>query len=148
MNAGILTQEEAERLISMLKKSLINEMYFPSKGKSKEFEVQGDGKGDSFTVGVYRGKINGEKYNFSARIKINNTMLLELHVSENGIHKNPDGTKIVGNHWHIYTEKYGRTYAIPAAQIESPKFVENTLAFLDRFNVINKPQVLFQPELL
>lgn len=39
-----LTNEEAESLLKMLKKSLTAEINFPSKGESVEFEVIGDNK--------------------------------------------------------------------------------------------------------
>lgn len=64
------------------------------------------------------------------------------------MHANPDGKKITGSHWHIYSEEYGRTVAFPAENIISENFIENTIMFLDKFNVIEKPNISFQPELI
>lgn len=143
-----ITQEEAERLLNMMKKSLSDCINFPERGEQIEFEVCGDTKKDLFITKIYRGKINSKKYEMGARIKKNNILLLELHISPGNIHSNPDGTKIIGSHWHIYTEEFGRRFAYPAEDIESDKFVENTILFLDKFNVIEKPSINYQLELL
>ena len=148
VSGGKITQAEAEKLIKMLKRTLSDTVYFPTRGKTKEFEVQGENKGHLFSISIYRGKINGEKYNINARIKLNNIMLLELHVGDTLIHKNPDGEKIVGSHWHVYHENYGRSYAVKAENIKCADFVQNTVDFLIRFNVVERPKVLFQPELI
>ena len=75
-------------------------------------------------------------------------MLLELHINPTTVHYNPDGEKIISSHWHIYTEEYGRLYAFPADNIQSDAFVENTIAFLTRFNVVEQPTIHYQLELL
>lgn len=114
---------------------------FPEQGTNIEFQVIGDTQKDIFTIRIYRGKINLKKYEVSARIFWNNVMLLELHIDPGKIHINPDGTKIAGSHWHIYTEKYGRKMAFPADDIQSDQFVRNTILFLDKFHVIEKPHI-------
>lgn len=143
-----VSQKEAESLLKMLKKTLVSEIEFPSKRETVEFEVVGEQKTDVFTIHIYRGKINRLKYNLGARITKNNTMLLELHIGSSNKHMNPNGEIVVGNHWHIYTEKYGRSWAYPAEDIQNDRFVENTIAFLDRFNVIEKPNIYFQYEII
>lgn len=148
MSAVKLTDAEARRLLEMTKRSLIAEMSFPSCGGTKEFDVVGDTKKDVFSVNIYRGKIQPFKYNIGARIKKNGIMLLELHINPSNVHYNPDGKKISGSHWHIYTEEYGRAYAFPADDIKNDEFVENTIAFLTRFNVIEQPNITYQLELL
>lgn len=148
MNAVKLTQDEAKRLLDMTKRSLIAEMNFPTRGKTKEFDVIGDTKKDVFSINIYRGKINAFKYDMGARIKKNGIMLLQLHINPSNVHVNPNGQKITGSHWHIYTEQYGRTFAFPADDINSDEFVDNTISFLNRFNVIEKPEILFQLEIL
>ncbi len=142
-----LTQDEADELLNMLKKTMLDSINFPQMGKSIEFDVIGASKKDMFTIKIYRGTIDREKYDTGARIKKNDIPLLELHINKNKIHLNPDGSKIVGPHWHIYTEEYGRRMAFPAENIESDKFIENTMMFLDRFNVIEKPSINYQLEL-
>lgn len=143
-----LTQEEADKLLNMLKTALIEEINFPSKGASFEFDIQGDSKKDIFTAKIYRGKINRFKYELGARIKKDGIMLLELHINPGNIHTNPDGQKLIGSHWHIYSEKYGRAYAFPAENIQSDDFVKNTKLFLENFHLVEIPHINFQMELL
>lgn len=141
-----LSQEEADTLLNMVKKSLSENIDFPSKGNSLEFDLIGDTKKELFTAKIYRGKINSLKYEMGARIKKDGILLLELHINPGKVHPNPDGTKIIGSHWHIYTEEYGRQFAFPAENVQSDKFVENTILFLKRFNVIECPTINFQLE--
>lgn len=148
MSADKLTQEEAQRLLEMIKRSLIDEINFPMRGNTKEFDVVGDTKADVFSINIYRAKIQPFKYNMGARIKKNGIMLLELHINPTTVHYNPDGEKITGSHWHVYTEGFGRTYAFHADDIEADKFVENTIAFLEKFNVVERPNIIYQLEIL
>ena len=143
-----ITQAEADRLLKMLKRALISEISFPTKGESVEFHVAGDSKQDIFAINIFRGKINRFKYNIGARIVKNGILLLELHINPSNVHPNPDGNKITGNHWHIYSEEYGRLWAFPAENIDSEQFVENTMLFLKKFNVIESPTINLQMEFL
>lgn len=143
-----ITQAEADKLLNMLKHSLINEIIFPEKGNSTEFNVRGSSTKDILAIKIYRGRINHNKYEIGARIIKNNVMLLELHINPGKPHQNPDGTKLIGSHWHIYTEEYYRSLAFPADDIQSDDFVNNTILFLDKFNVIDKPTIHYQLELL
>lgn len=147
MAAPEISQEEAERLICMLKDALVQAFEFPLMGNKREFEVEGIDSKDLFIISIYRGNINSLKYNISARIKLNNILLMELHINDTGVHLNPDGSKIKGSHWHIYSEKYGRKEAFPAEDFRSDDFVENTIAFLNKFNVINKPKIVYQGQI-
>ncbi len=142
-----ITQSEAERLLNMLKKTLIAAISLPERSKATSFDAKGETITDLFTIKIYRGKINKEKYEIGARIKYKGLLLLELHINPGNVHINPDGTKITGSHWHIYTEEYGLKMAYPAEDLNSNSFVENTLLFFDRFNLIEKPMVLYQTEL-
>lgn len=148
MGAEKITKEEAEKLIKMMKKSLVDAIEFPSRGKTQEFDVVGDTKKDVFTINVFRGKIKAYKYNFGARIKKNGVLLLELHINDSAVHINPNGEKIIGNHWHIYTEEYGRDFAFLADDIQNELFVENAIMFLEKFNVVEKPTIIQQVEMI
>ena len=139
-----LSRAEAERLIQMLKKALIDSFNFPEMDGKNTFQVQGDKASDMFTISVFRGKINAKKYSFNAIVSKNGTVLLGLDVSDTGAHLNPDGKKICGSHWHIYTEEHGRRFAVEAPDVNSDEFVENTIKFLDAFNVIKKPMINYQ----
>lgn len=125
-----LTNEEAKRLINMLKKTLTDDIHFPEKRQKEAFQVQGSSKHDIFTISIYRGAISATKYNFNALIAKNGIMLLELHVGDTLQHMNPDGEKISGSHWHIYNEKFGRAFAYEACDLNSSDFMSNTLLFL------------------
>lgn len=148
MSETKLTNDEAKKLLEMLKRSLVTDINFPDCGGKAKFDVVGTTKKDVFSIDIYRGKINPYKYDIGALIKKNGTMLLQLHINPTNVHTNPNGQKIIGNHWHIYTEEYGRAFAFPAENIQSDEFVENTIAFLVKFNVIEKPNILFQLKLL
>ena len=127
---------------------MVDSISFPEKGKSEEVEVKAVSTNEVFTIRIYRGKVNREKYNLGAIIQKHGLPILELHIGPANRHTNPDGTIIEGSHWHIYSEQYGRTQAFPADDIESDRFVDNTIAFLEKFNVIEKPEVYFQLETL
>ena len=148
MDATKLTQAKAQRLLEMVKRSLIAEIEFPTRGKTVEFDVKGDTKRDIFSVNIYRGRIQPLKYNIGARIRKNGIMLLELHINATSVHSNPDGEKICGSHWHVYREEFGRNYAFPADDFRDDAFVKNTIVFLTRFNVIEQPNILYQNEIL
>lgn len=75
-------------------------------------------------------------------------MLLELHINPGKPHINPNGEKIVGSHWHIYTEEFGRKQAFLADDLHSDHFVENTILFMEKFNIVEKPTINYQLELI
>lgn len=138
MGQGTITDDEARKMLEMLKSLFEDELNFPLPGKKLEFEAVGENKRDLFVVSIFRGNIQSAKVNIGARIKVNGVMLLELHLNPTNVHQNPDGRKITGSHWHIYTEEYGRSMAYEAEDIKSDNFVENTLAFLKRFRFLYK----------
>ena len=74
--------------------------------------------------------------------------LLSLDVDDAAEHRNPDGQKISGSHWHIYTEEYNRALAFPAENIESENFVENSLLYFKKINLIHPPQVNDQSSMI
>lgn len=148
LSAQKLSDAEARQLLEMTKRSLIEEINFPTSGNAQEFDVVGDTKKDVFTINIFRGKIQPRKYNIGARIKKNGILLLELHINPTNVHINPDGEKLCSSHWHIYSEQYGRAYAFPADDIQDDAFVDNTISFLSKFNVIEQPEIHYQLELL
>lgn len=141
-----LTQEEADRLISMLKEALIEQINKPDPGKRVNFDVQGDTRRDLFNVDIFRGRRARNKVNYNARVKVNNILLLELHINATNRHRNPDGEVITGSHWHIYKEGYGTSIAFPALELSDKAFVENAVTFLQKFNVIKRPFITEQTE--
>lgn len=142
-----LTQEEADRLISMLKEALIEQINAPDPGERIYFDVKGDTSHDLFNIDIFRGRKALNKVNYNARIKINNVTLLELHINATNRHRNPDGEVITGSHWHIYKEGFGTSFAFPALELSDKDFVENAIAFLKKFNVIKRPKITEQTEM-
>lgn len=142
-----ISQQDIDALLKMIKKSLVDSVTFPEKGTKEEFEVASVTDESLFKVSIFRGSINSLKYNIGAHIAKNGIPLLELHVEPSNRHYNPDGKVIEGSHWHVYSEEYGTRLAFPAENIESEEFENNTLLFLDKFNVIEKPKVYYQCEL-
>lgn len=140
-----LTDQEARDLIAMLKNSMSKAITFPAGGKKKEFEVIGEKKRDVFVISVFRGTINVHKCNIGGRTK-SGVMLMELHIGDTLKHKNPDNEVLTGTHLHLYTQEHGRDYAIKFNP-QDESLVENCIEFMDRFNIINKPRILYQTEL-
>ena len=147
METTKITQSEAERLLAMIKRVFKKNIDFPEKGKHIEFDAVGNTNRDVFAIQIYRGKRNAQKYNIGARIKKNGILLLELHVNATNVHINPGGERITGSHWHIYTEEYGRLQAFPA-DIENDAFIETSIKFLKKFNVIDEPNIRYQATLI
>ena len=143
-----LTQQEADEMIAMLKHTLEDVVNIPERGKKTTFQVEGTSKRDNFTIQIFRGAINRLKYDIGARITVAGVPLLELHINPSNKHSNPDGSTIIGSHWHIYSEQYGRSFAIEAEDIQSDQFIENTLLLLHRFNVVECPDIQMQAELI
>lgn len=148
MKNPTLTTEEAERLINLLKTSLITAINLPEGGREEQFDVEAETEKRVFTINIFRGRINRNKYNLSARIKVDGTVLLELHVNPTNRHYNKDSAEpIVGSHWHIYREE-DPWFAVPAEDVNSDDFVHNTILFLQRFHVTeNFPEIYEQEKL-
>ncbi len=144
MNKQFLSQEDAEKLLALLKDTLVDNITFPQKGETEKFEVCSKNTNDVFCIQIYRGRIKTTKYNINALIEKNGILLLELHIGETLKHVNPDGSIIEGSHWHVYSEQYDRRQAYIAENLNSDDFVGNTILFLDRFNVIKKPNIYVQ----
>ena len=131
-----LSTEEAKKLIEELKRRVTqNTLTFPSKGQKLEFEVYGENNSNKFTINITRSNINKEKCNYQGRTTINSTPLMRLDITD-GTHVNSDGTKIVGNHLHIYNEDTEMKDAIPFDITKSDLF-EYCLEFFKKFNIID-----------
>lgn len=134
--ADVMSQEEAERLISLMKKLLEQDARGLDPGEKHRYPVDSIEENEHFLVQINRGRIRESKYNYCAKILSGSTVLLELHINPTKKHQNPDGEIIAGNHWHVYQEGYGIRYAYPAGDIQSDDFVSSTLTFLKRFHVV------------
>ena len=143
MDKPLLTQEEADLLLNLMKKSIDEYLSLPNSGDSTEISVSGIDTNDIFKISIFKSKI-ANKINFGARVSKNNVMLLELHINPTNIHPNPDGEKIIGNHWHIYKEGYNTRWAFPAEDIKNNNFIDITMKYLEKFNVVETPYIDFK----
>ena len=135
---------EIERLLNLLKRALVDSITLPEKRERIDFDVEAKTGKEKFKISIYRGNVNREKYDYNALVLADNIPLLQLHINPSNKHINPDGKEIIGNHWHIYDEEYGRKVAFEASDINADDFIEVTLRFLDKFNVLEKPQIFQQ----
>ena len=142
-----LTQKEADMLINMLKKTVEKEINFPCGKGRVEFDVTGDRREDIFAVNIQRKGINAGGATYQGRVRTNGVILMRLDVNPTGVHTNPDGDKITGTHIHIYTEKYGDSWAIPF-DVESMDLYQLCHTFFGRFNVVEPPKMNQQLTLL
>ena len=139
----MLTQKEADMLIDMLKKTVEEEISFPSGKGRVEFNVTGDRREDMFVINISRKGINATGATYQGRVRTSGVLLMRLDVNPTAVHPNPDGEKIEGTHLHIYTEKHDMGYAIPF-DIESKDLYQLCFSFFERFTIVEPPTVMQQ----
>ncbi|KFI54683.1 DUF6978 family protein [Bifidobacterium callitrichos] len=133
-----LSQQDAERLIKEIKKSVDRLVIMPAPGEqNRQFHVRSESDDEDFTIALFRGKRNPNKHSIAARITHSEVVLMRLCV-EGTPHTNPGGSKIGRTHLHVYHEGVDDRVAYPI-DIDSPDFVEDTVMLLDRFHVVRKP---------
>lgn len=136
INRGdIMTQEEAEELINILKELYTKCLKIPFPSQTLEYECKAVSEKSLFLINVYRSGRNNKKCTFQARTKGKNEVLMRLDVNPSP-HRNPDNTMIYGSHLHIFKEGYGMTYAFPF-DVEDDNLTSNFIQFLNHFNVIH-----------
>ena len=135
-----LTQKEADMLIDMLKRTVINEIAFPSSRGRVEFDVVGDRREDIFAINISRKGINAAGASYQGRVRISGIILMRLDVNPTAVHTNPNGERITGNHLHIYTEEYDMSYAI-SFDINNKDLYILCYSFFERFNIVEPPSV-------
>lgn len=124
MDLEKLTDNEVNMLIDEIKTSLTNiSINIPLVGKYKmDMKVTGKTSNLVYSFHAYRGRIEN-KYSMHIRFKETNAHLVRLCINGSA-HHNSDGTKVSGNHIHIYrfNGKYPESYAYP---LEDYEFDEN-----------------------
>lgn len=131
-----ISTAEAIELINLLKKLYQEDaITLPKHGNKAEFIVNSISNNEKFIVNINHANINISKYSLQGRTFDGNIPLLRLDITPNGVHQNHDGTKIYGNHLHIYSEKYGITDAIPF-NIKNSNYKNYCLSFFKKFNII------------
>lgn len=142
-----MTTKEAIELIDMMKERVSEStLEFPKIGAKLEFDVLAKREGKKFIVSIKRGRINKKKCTYQGRTYLNNIPLLRLDIT-NSFHINSDGTKISGNHLHIYNEETEMRDAIPF-NINDEDLYKCCLEFFRKFNIIqDNYEILYQMEL-
>ena len=143
----MLTQKEADMLIGMLKKTVAQEIEFPSAPGRVQFEAVGERRENRFVVNISRKGINNEGATYQGREKYKGIILLRLDVNSSGTHVNPlSREKITGTHLHVYTEEFEMKETVPF-DVNNQDLYQLCFSFFDKFNIIEKPIVIEQQKL-
>ena len=142
-----LTTEDAKKIIDALKEKVNDSnLVFPTLGKKIEFDVFVKEEGSKCIVNICRGSIDKNKCTYQGRTYVNSIPLLRLDIT-NSPHINSDGTKIMGNHLHIYNEESEMQNAIPF-DINRSDLYEYCLEFFKKFNIIQDNwSIIYQKEI-
>lgn len=139
---GTLTQDEANKLINMLKRTVEERIVFPNQKGSLSFSVIGERENNKFVVNIDRKGRKAEKCTYQGRVYQSNQILMRLDIDPNGRHTNPDGEIIRGNHLHIYHELYDMRFATPF-DINDTDLYNTCYTFFEKFNIIQPPTVFY-----
>lgn len=142
-----MTTKEAKELIDMLKERVSQTtLEFPRVGNKLEFDVYAKKERTKFIINITRGSINKNKCTYQGRTHINSIPILRLDITDS-FHINSDGTKISGNHLHIYNEDTEMREAIPF-DIKNADLYDYCLEFFKKFNLIQENAgILYQMEM-
>ena len=155
----MLTQEEADALITMQKKRKTDERYdFPLGGESLTIPVVSTDEQEEFLIDISRGRIRLTKCTYQERYRATN-ILVRLDI-DGPPHTNPavdsvplaflepySGHTIECPHLHLYVEGYMDKWAIPAPSDKFPDAdnLNRTLNdFFDYCNVIERPHITYR----
>ena len=143
-----LTQEEANKLIESLKKYVEqNKLTFPEAKKELIFFVFADKTNDKFKISIQRKGINRDSCSYVGVKKPDNIALMRLDIGNTHRHKNPSNDEVlVGSHLHIYTEEYYDKEAIPF-DVNNKNLYQLCYDFFERFNIVEYPNIIYEPDL-
>lgn len=68
------------------------------------------------------------------KLSTEEAQMIRIDINPNGMHMNTDGTKIAGNHIHIYNEITEMEDAIPFEE-NNEDLYKLCMIFFDRFNI-------------
>ena len=148
MNDCKLSTEEAKELIELIK-NIIGEksIEFPKTGENLELYVDAINTKDKFIINIRRSKDNSKKCTYQGRTKINNIPLMRIDIGSNLVHMNTDGTKIKGNHIHIYNEITEMEDAIPFEE-NNENLYKLCMIFFDKFNILkDEVDIIYQEQI-
>ena len=104
------SQQEADALRDIQKEFLQAEPIILTDHFNVNRELISIDRQESFVLTLRQGRIDLKKITYNTR-HICGIVLVRLDITQ-GQHTNPDGTKIIGPHIHVYTEGYGDCVAI------------------------------------
>ena len=138
----MLTEAEVRDLINEIKKLVEREtIYLPSRGENlQKNAVSTINKHNQFKIDIFRGRIDGDRYNFHARYANTNTPILRIDLGE-VVHKNPDGNKISGPHMHVYKDGLEINHAIPF-DVANKDITDICVEFFYEINIIDNPSIV------
>jgi hypothetical protein len=138
-----LTQEEAEKLMSMEKRAADQkEWTFPGPAERIIVPLVSADKRENFLLDVTRYQIKLTKATFQNRARVA-IILYRLDI-DGAPHRNPDGQEIPCPHLHEYREGYGDKWAIPAPAEKFPNTADlfSTLySFMGYCNITEPPLI-------
>ena len=142
MDFDNLQDEEVQQIVQLLKHPK-NQMNFDEAynklltlfGKLKIDESIIDEHEDiEFMLNVYRGRIEESRFSLHLRFKEYHHHLVRIDIHPSNNHINPDNTKVIGSHIHIYSNEFEPrdSVAIPINESDFP-LVENLLDAFHKF---------------
>lgn len=138
-----LTQDEADKLMSMEKRSADGrEWLFPAPGDRIAIPLTSLDKRENFMLDVTRAQIKLTKATYQNRARAA-IILLRLDL-DGPPHRNPDGVDIPCPHLHVYREGFGDKWAIPApvARYQNTLDLFSTFdAFMQQCNITELPRI-------
>jgi hypothetical protein len=138
-----LTQEEADKLIAMEKRSAdTKERLFPAPGESIAIPLVSLDKRESFMLDVTRARIRITKANYQHRARAA-IVLMRLDL-DGAPHRNPDGEEIPCPHLHVYREGWGDKIAIAAPIDRYPNtsdLFSTFESFMQQCNITDPPRI-------
>ncbi len=145
----MLTQDDAEKLMGVLKKIIDPQLFrFPDTGGA-ELDIVSKDERESFPTNINRGQKNPSKTSYNLRYKSpENPVIYRLDINGSK-HRNPDGQEIPCPHLHIYRENHEDTWAIPAPGdiARSTKPAEALIDFLRFCNIMNTSAIAIDGDL-
>lgn len=136
--AQILSQAEADALISMPKRKVLDETIRLSLDTKINFKVVGEDALNKFVIDV---EIKGSLktgLSIQGRLDTTNIVLMRLDVNPARPHKNPDDSVVRGSHIHRFSAEYGVKMA-ESLDIDGLSLIECCKMFFKEFNVIDYP---------
>lgn len=138
-----LTQDEADKLMAMTKRSVDEKDWlFPPPGESIAIPLTSLDKREGFMLDVTRARIKLTKANYQNRARAA-IILIRLDL-DGPPHRNPDGKEVPCPHLHIYREGFGDKWAEPAPPDKYPNtrdLFSTFEAFMQQCNITDPPRI-------